>query len=140
MTLDLGGSTKEANGRSRWCLSLGSVTFGLEKHLLAGYDVTGKRPVYSSRGSQRYLREKVFVSHGGITCGGRLRCPSIRPSEKTQTYKCSLFPSAAASPLQILGNSDFGRQQEKIWAKPVFKDVSMFFFISLKRQIFSILI
>ena len=37
---------------------------------------------------------------------------------------------AAASPLQILGNSDFGGQQEKIWAKPVFKDVSMFFFIS----------
>ena len=103
MTLDLGGSTKEANGRSRWCLSLGSVAFGLEKHLLAGYDVTGKRPVYSSRGSQRYLREKVFVSHGGITCGGRLRCPSIRPSEKTQTYKCLLFPSAsflgAASPI-----------------------------------------
>ena len=45
---------------------------------------------------------------------------------------------AAASPLQILGNSDFGGQQEKIWAKPVFKDVSMFFIIiniiiSLKR-------
>ena len=103
MTLDLGGSTKEVNGRSRWCLSLGSVEFGLEKQLLAGYGVTGKRPVYSSRGSQRYLREKVFVSQGGVTCGGRLRCPSIRPSEKTQTYKCLLFPSPSflgvASPI-----------------------------------------
>ena len=31
-------------------------------------------------------------------------------------------------------------QQEKIWEKPFFKSVSVFFFISLKRQIFSILI
>ena len=38
------------------------------------------------------------------------------------------------------GRLRFFGQQEKIWAKPVFKDVSMFFFISLKRQIFSILI
>ena len=31
----------------------------------------------------------------------------------------------AAAP-QILGNSDFLGQHEKIWAKPVFKDVCMF--------------
>ena len=30
-------------------------------------------------------------------------------------------------PPQSLGNSDFFGQQEKIWAKPGFKDVSMFF-------------
>ena len=44
---------------------------------------------------------------------------------------------AAAPP--NFGQLRFFGQQEKIWAKPVFKDVSMFFFISLKRQIFSIL-
>ena len=38
------------------------------------------------------------------------------------------------------GQLRFLGQQEKIWAKPFFKDVSVFFFISLKRQIFSILI
>ena len=37
------------------------------------------------------------------------------------------------------GQLRFFGQLEKIWAKPVFKDVSMFF-ISLKRQIFSTLI
>ena len=45
---------------------------------------------------------------------------------------------AAAPP--NFGRLRFFGQQEKIWAKPVFKDVSMFFFITLKRQIFSILI
>ena len=40
---------------------------------------------------------------------------------------------AAAPRPQILANSDFLEQREKIWAKPVFKDVSMFFFITLKR-------
>ena len=44
---------------------------------------------------------------------------------------------AAAPP--NFGQLRFFGQLEKIWAKPVFKDVSMFF-ISLKRQIFSILI
>ena len=39
------------------------------------------------------------------------------------------------------GQLRFFGQQEKIWVKPVFKDVSMFFIIIiiLKRQIFSIL-
>ena len=32
-------------------------------------------------------------------------------------------------PPQILGNSDFFGQQEKIWAKPFFKDVSVFFLL-----------
>ena len=47
---------------------------------------------------------------------------------------------AAAPP--NFGQLKFFGQQEKIWAKPFFKDVSVvfFFFISLKRQIFSILI
>ena len=44
---------------------------------------------------------------------------------------------AAAPP--NFGQLRFFGQLEKIWAKPVFKDVSMFF-ISLKRQIFSTLI
>ena len=44
---------------------------------------------------------------------------------------------AAASP--NFGQLRFFGQQEKIWAKLFFKDVSVFF-ISLKRQIFSILI
>ena len=44
---------------------------------------------------------------------------------------------AAAPP--SFGQLRFFGQQENIWAKPVFKDVSMFFFISLKRKIFSIL-
>ena len=45
---------------------------------------------------------------------------------------------AAAPP--NFGQLRFFGQQEKIWAKPFFKDVSVLFFISLKRQIFSILI
>ena len=44
---------------------------------------------------------------GGVGVGGRAR--------------------GAAAPPQILGNSDFFGQQEKVWAKPAFKDVSMFF-------------
>ena len=38
------------------------------------------------------------------------------------------------------GGYRFFGQQDKIWAKPFFNDVSVRFFISLKRQIFSILI
>ena len=45
---------------------------------------------------------------------------------------------AAAPPFKF-GQLRFFGQQEKIWAKPFFKDVSVFF-ISLKTQIFSILI
>ena len=36
---------------------------------------------------------------------------------------------------KILSNSDF-MGSKKIWAKPFFKDVSVRFFISLKRNIF----
>ena len=39
----------------------------------------------------------------------------------------------AAAPPQILGNSDFFGQQEKIWAKPGFKDVSLFFYCYFKE-------
>ena len=42
-------------------------------------------------------------------------------------------------PPQNFGQLRFFGQLEKVWAKPVFKDISMFF-ISLKRQIFSTLI
>ena len=38
------------------------------------------------------------------------------------------------------GQLRFFEQQEKIWAEPFLKDISVLFFISLKRQIFSILI
>ena len=45
----------------------------------------------------------------------------------------------AAAPPKF-GLLRFFGQQEKIWAKPVFKDVAMFFIIIiLKRYIFSIL-
>ena len=45
----------------------------------------------------------------------------------------------AAAPPQILGNSDFFGQQEKIWTKPGFKDVSYFadisiFYFNLKKE------
>ena len=66
--------------------------------------------------------------------------------EAVNVFPCSIFigvraegARGAAAPPNF-GQLRFFGQQEKIWAKPVFKDVSMFFFITLKRQIFSILI
>ena len=48
-------------------------------------------------------------------------------------------PPPPPPPPQILGNSDFLGQQEKIWAKPGFKDVSYFadisiFYFNLKKE------
>ena len=51
--------------------------------------------------------EKTFVANIGVRAGGT---------------------RGAAAPPKF-GRLRFFGQQEKIWAKPVFKDVSMFFFI-----------
>ena len=43
-------------------------------------------------------------------------------------------------PPQILGNSDFFGRHEKIWAKPVFKDVCLFYYSFEERNIFHFLL
>ena len=51
-------------------------------------------------------------------------------------YSCGRDENGNAAPPQNFGQLRFFGQQEKIWAKPVFKDVSMFFYYSKETNIF----
>ena len=61
-------------------------------------------------------------------------------NQKTKTHRRTGRGARGAAAPPNFGQIIFFGQQEKIWEKAFFKDISVFFFISLKRQIFSILI
>ena len=82
-----------------------------------------------------HLTEGVSI-HDAKKCSFSLKIPSPTLHQSIGV-RAGGARGAAAPP--NFGQLRFFGQLEKIWAKPVFKDVSMFF-ISLKRQIFSILI